>query len=491
MKAEQVEQAIVELEKAQKQDPSIPHTWFNLGIAFKKERRYEEAVAQFTQMIKLVPGEPVSHYNLGLMYSQLGKEDEALREYARAIQLDPKMVAPRAQTFTIHRLAGRESESDKAREAFLKSKELQKQWDESEDMDWSWYSEIYDPIDLPAQPAPAVKPVFEAEAAGRGPRSEERRRGRNRPEWRGKDRSSGMVGRRRSSSIADGSTATDAGPGLLKGIVALAPGDSDNDGLPDLCLADERMAPGSPTTRRASSKLRLRLPKASSTARSGSTTITITISTWCCSAPSPRCCAMTAKASSRTAPRTFRLSPAMPRRASPCEWCPTARARTCWWPTGTARRCSIATNCARSTKPNRSIAFRPQTTALRAYDVDNDGWLDLLYAAPGGAGVLHNRRREDLRGLGHSAQRIARRCRDRSRESRRGEDRPGRRNGSPPCGAAASARGLVRRRGIRGCDFDGDGRRDLAVSRKRRHSSRFSLNRTKTTNHWLNVALTG
>ena len=39
--------AIVELQKAQKQDPAIPHTWFNLGIAFKKERRYEEAVVQF------------------------------------------------------------------------------------------------------------------------------------------------------------------------------------------------------------------------------------------------------------------------------------------------------------------------------------------------------------------------------------------------------------------------------------------------------------
>ena len=119
-------------------------------------------------MIKLVPGEPVSHYNLGLMYAQLGKEDEALKEYARAIQLDPKMVAPRAQTFTIHRLAGRETESDQAREAFLKSKELQKQWDESEDMDWSWYAEIYDPIDLPSARRPAIQPVFEPKSLGKG-----------------------------------------------------------------------------------------------------------------------------------------------------------------------------------------------------------------------------------------------------------------------------------------------------------------------------------
>src|SRR5262245_4390569 len=29
--------AIAELEMAQKTDPSIPHTWFNLGMAYKKE----------------------------------------------------------------------------------------------------------------------------------------------------------------------------------------------------------------------------------------------------------------------------------------------------------------------------------------------------------------------------------------------------------------------------------------------------------------------
>ena len=30
-------EAIAELEKVQQQDPSLPHTWFNLGIAYKRE----------------------------------------------------------------------------------------------------------------------------------------------------------------------------------------------------------------------------------------------------------------------------------------------------------------------------------------------------------------------------------------------------------------------------------------------------------------------
>ena len=33
-----IHQTVAELEKAQKQNPKVPHTWFNLGIAFKRER---------------------------------------------------------------------------------------------------------------------------------------------------------------------------------------------------------------------------------------------------------------------------------------------------------------------------------------------------------------------------------------------------------------------------------------------------------------------
>ena len=32
-------EGMAELEKAKKLDPAIPHTWFNLGIEFKKEGR--------------------------------------------------------------------------------------------------------------------------------------------------------------------------------------------------------------------------------------------------------------------------------------------------------------------------------------------------------------------------------------------------------------------------------------------------------------------
>src|SRR5258708_28435434 len=39
LRAGQTKEGVTELEKAQQQDPKIPHTWFNLGIVFKKEDR--------------------------------------------------------------------------------------------------------------------------------------------------------------------------------------------------------------------------------------------------------------------------------------------------------------------------------------------------------------------------------------------------------------------------------------------------------------------
>src|SRR4029079_13510534 len=36
LRAAKTEEGAAELEKAQRQDPTLPHTWFNLGIVFKK-----------------------------------------------------------------------------------------------------------------------------------------------------------------------------------------------------------------------------------------------------------------------------------------------------------------------------------------------------------------------------------------------------------------------------------------------------------------------
>src|SRR5712692_9468419 len=46
LRAGQTKEGTAELLKAQKQDPTIPHTWFNLGMVFKKDGDYQHAIEQ-------------------------------------------------------------------------------------------------------------------------------------------------------------------------------------------------------------------------------------------------------------------------------------------------------------------------------------------------------------------------------------------------------------------------------------------------------------
>jgi tetratricopeptide (TPR) repeat protein len=154
LRAGSLKEATAELEQAQKQRPDSPYTWFNLGIAYKREGRYPEAIHQFERMIDLVPTEPVSHYNLGLLLNLTGHEQDALKQFEIAKQLDSKLVAPRYQIFNAYRLMGKDEEAKKALAEFLQAKEAQK--GDSEDMEWCYYAELYDPIEALPAPAPAA-----------------------------------------------------------------------------------------------------------------------------------------------------------------------------------------------------------------------------------------------------------------------------------------------------------------------------------------------
>ncbi len=160
MKAGRPKEAIEQLLIARKLQPNLPHTWFNLGIAYKRIGRQKEAIGQFERMVQLVPDEPVSHYNLGLLYSREGREGEALREFHTAARLNPRLVAPKFQIYNAHRLAEREQEASKALAEFTKARSAMKAADEDEDLEWSFYSEIYDviePLGQPADGSPALR----------------------------------------------------------------------------------------------------------------------------------------------------------------------------------------------------------------------------------------------------------------------------------------------------------------------------------------------
>ncbi|MBY0372809.1 MAG: tetratricopeptide repeat protein, partial [Bryobacteraceae bacterium] len=66
------------LEEVQRTDPKLPHTWFNLGIHWKKQGEADKAVAQFRELVKLAPQEPKAHYNLAASLRLGGNNAEAL-----------------------------------------------------------------------------------------------------------------------------------------------------------------------------------------------------------------------------------------------------------------------------------------------------------------------------------------------------------------------------------------------------------------------------
>ncbi len=151
LRAGKTDEGVQELLAAQKEDPRIPHTWFNLGIVYKKAAEYDKARAEFEEMVRLVPDEPISQYNLGVILKIQGDSAGALARFERAAALDPNLAGPYFQIYNAYRAMGRTAEADGAFKQFQENKKKQASGAIPEDLDWSYYSEILDDIDpLPA-----------------------------------------------------------------------------------------------------------------------------------------------------------------------------------------------------------------------------------------------------------------------------------------------------------------------------------------------------
>jgi hypothetical protein len=147
LRAGKTQDGIAELQRAQKQDPSIPHTWFNLGIAFKKDSQYDKAIEQFERMVTLVPGEAISHYNLGYLFKISDRLADAVREFELAATLNPNLAGPHFQLYNSYREAGRAEDAAREQALFQEIRKRQAGAAVPEDLDWSFYSEILDPVD--------------------------------------------------------------------------------------------------------------------------------------------------------------------------------------------------------------------------------------------------------------------------------------------------------------------------------------------------------
>jgi len=146
LKAEGHEQEAVQLlEEVQRKDPALPHTWFNLGIYYKRRGDANRAIAQFEGMIARTPNEAIAHYQLGTLYRQANRNADAQKQFETAAALDPQLAAARFQLYNLYRLAGNAEQAKSYLAEFKRLQTLQKTWVIPEDVEWCDYAEIYDP----------------------------------------------------------------------------------------------------------------------------------------------------------------------------------------------------------------------------------------------------------------------------------------------------------------------------------------------------------
>lgn len=239
LKAGRTEDGIAELKKVQQQEPDLPHTWFNLGMAYKRDADYERARAQLERMVELVPDEPISHFNLGVLYKLAGDAERSLDHFEQAARHGPELAGPHFQLYNAYQAAGRAGDAERELALFREIKESQEGAAVPEDLEWSRYSEIYDPPpDTPA--AEPRAPVWRVGEVGRGHEPVSTRLtvfdvdGDARPDLLAHSRG-------RLAIYSGGSERREArGLGELYGVTAAVPGDFDDDGLADLAILIDR-----------------------------------------------------------------------------------------------------------------------------------------------------------------------------------------------------------------------------------------------------------
>ncbi len=213
-------EAVEELLAVQKMAPEIPHTWFTLGVEFKKQGEAEKALAQMLGAKRLDGREPIIRYNLGVLHKQLGDVEKSIAEFEAARDLDAGLAGARFQLFNAYRQAGRQADAQRELAVFQRLKKETEGAAVPEDVDWSQYSEIYDPA--PPRPAPDTREVkwtsrplpYAVEGAVAW--------GNRLLTWDAKGlRVNGLLGAR------------------VAGVKSMGVGDFNNDGALDLCLVTE------------------------------------------------------------------------------------------------------------------------------------------------------------------------------------------------------------------------------------------------------------
>jgi Flp pilus assembly protein TadD len=235
LRAGQTQAGMAELNRAQKQDATIPHTWFNLAIAYKHSGDWDRAIEQLRGMIRLEPNEPIAHYNLGAVLRSKGQTDAAREEFLAAEKLNPNLAGPHFQLFTLYQRAGDKDAAARERQAFEEAKKRNEGAAVPEDMEWCFYAELYDPPE-PRRSAQDEATRYEDHLVSKG--WDPAHSGIAVIDSEGNGHTDLLVWSRDRVALLKRGTDPVKNSGLegLRDVRSVSAGDFDNDGLADLCV---------------------------------------------------------------------------------------------------------------------------------------------------------------------------------------------------------------------------------------------------------------
>ena len=104
-----------------KANPDNAHAWFVLGLVFKNQGDFQQSLPAFQSAARLVPDDPDVFYFIGVVETELGEQQKANEAFERALQLNPFHASAE---FGLARLLQRMGERQKAREHLVRFQHL-------------------------------------------------------------------------------------------------------------------------------------------------------------------------------------------------------------------------------------------------------------------------------------------------------------------------------------------------------------------------------
>jgi uncharacterized protein (AIM24 family) len=163
LRAERIDEACAELERARELKPGDGKTLNLLGLTYFRLARYDDARAIYAELIQRAPQDSALRLNLGLVHLKRGDVDDAIRELTRARELDGAQLRTMGYLGLAFARKGRYA---LARDAFLAAgqEELAKE------MDQQLAIELARPPAAPPNAAAAAVAAAASEAPSSGPR---------------------------------------------------------------------------------------------------------------------------------------------------------------------------------------------------------------------------------------------------------------------------------------------------------------------------------